>query len=105
MPGLLPVKIALTGDSATQFLATAIKGMGIKRGYDINLFEAEYNQVEQQFMDPSSELHDFNADIIIVFMSTHKLVEYHSMLSAEQQMTLTDERLGFITSICENPVL
>ena len=49
------VRIALVGDTATQFLATAIKGMGIERGYQVDLFEAEYNQVERQFMDPTSE--------------------------------------------------
>lgn len=30
------IKISLLGDSATQFLATAIKGMGIERGYNID---------------------------------------------------------------------
>lgn len=27
-------KVALLGDTATQFLATAIQGMGIERGYN-----------------------------------------------------------------------
>ena len=54
--GFPSVKVALVGDTATQFLATAICGMGVERGYHIDLFEAEYNQVERQFMDPTSEL-------------------------------------------------
>ena len=61
------IKVALVGDTATQFLATAIQGMGVERGYHIDLFEAEYNQVERQFMDPTSELYQFDADIIVVF--------------------------------------
>lgn len=99
------IKISLIGDTATQFLGTAIKGAGAERGYNINLFEAEYNQVERQFLDPTSELYEFDADIIIVFQSTHKLGEHHSQLSVEQQIKLADERLGFITSICEIPSL
>ena len=51
------VKVSLLGDSATQFLATSIKGMGIERGYNIDLFEAEYNQVERQVLDPTSDLY------------------------------------------------
>ena len=47
--GLPSVKVALVGDTATQFLATAIQGMGVEHGYHIDLFEAEYNQVERQF--------------------------------------------------------
>jgi len=103
--GFACIKIALVGDTATQFLATAIKGIGVERGYNVNIFEAEYNQVERQFMDPTSELYAFDADIIIVFQSTHKLGEHHSMLSVEQQLSLADDRIGFIASICENPSL
>lgn len=99
------VKMALVGDTATQFLSTAIKGMAIERGYCIDLFEAEYNQVERQFMDQTSELYEFDADIIVVFQSTHKLGEHHSMLSVEKQLTLADDRIGFVASICENPAL
>lgn len=99
------IKISLVGDTATQFLATAIKGIGVERGYNIDLFEADYNQVERQFMDPTSELYEFDADFIVVFQSTHKLGEHHSSLSPEQQISLCDNRLSFVTSICENPTL
>jgi predicted enzyme involved in methoxymalonyl-ACP biosynthesis len=99
------IKVALIGDTATQFLATGIRGMGYERGYNIILFEAEYNQVERQFLDPSSELYSFDADFIIVFQSTHKLLEKHSLLSGDKQLTLADDRLEFIAAICENPTL
>ena len=99
------IKIALAGDTATQLLATAIKGTGVIRGYNIDLFEAEYNQVEQQLLIPTSDLHQFDADFIVIFQSTHKLGEHHSLLSTEQQMTLADDRLSFIASVCENPAL
>lgn len=97
------IKIALVGDTATQFLATAIRGDGAMRGYSINLFEAEYNQVERQFLDPSSELYKFDADIIVLFQSTHKFGEYHSTLALEEQEKIADERIAFLESICENP--
>ena len=105
LTGLSSVKVALVGDTATQFLATAIKGMGVNRGYNIDLFEAEYNQVERQFMDPTSDLYEFDADFIVVFQSTHKLGEHYSQLSIEQQLFLADDRIAFLTSICENPAL
>jgi len=69
-------RVALVGDTATQFLSEALRGEAIYRGYDINLFEAEYNQVGRQFLDPSSELYAFNADYIVLFQSTHKLGEW-----------------------------
>ena len=106
MPADLPaIKVALTGDTATQFLATAIRGTGTERGYQIDLFEAEYNQVERQFLDPSSELYQTDADFIVLFQSTHKLGEKHSLLSPSQQESLAEERLAFVASVCENPML
>ena len=74
----------------------------MERGYNIDLFEAEYNQVERQFMDPTSDLYQFDADFIVVFQSTHKLGEHHSALSNEQQANLADERLQFVADICSN---
>ena len=43
--GLPTIKVALLGDSATQLLGTAIRGMGVERGFCIDLWEADYNQV------------------------------------------------------------
>ena len=105
-PSDLPsVRIAVVGDTATQLLCTAIRGMGVDKGYNVDLFEAEYNQVERQLLDPTSDLYQFNANFIVIFQSTHKLGEHHSMLSSEQQATLADDRIGFLASVCENPVL
>lgn len=105
LTGLPTFKIAVVGDTATQLLCTAIRGMGVERGYSIDLFEAEYNQVERQLLDPTSDLYQFDADFIVIFQSTHKLGEHHSMLSSEQQATLADDRIGFLASVCENQAL
>lgn len=105
LTGLPSIKLAVVGDTATQLLCTSIKGTGAQRGYNINLFEAEYNQVERQFMDSTSDLYQFDADFIVVFQSTHKLGEHHSSLTQEQRSMLAGERLQFVTSICTNPAL
>ncbi len=103
--GFSSMKLAVVGDTATQLLCTAIRGMGVERGYNIDLFEAEYNQVERQLLDPTSDLYQFNADFIVIFQSTHKLGEHHAMLTTEEQVTLADDRIGFLASVCENPAL
>lgn len=99
LSGLLEVKVALLGDTATQFLATAIKGVGAERGYKINLFEAEYNQVERQVLDPTSDLHAFDAKYTVVFQSTHKLL--CKELENERISELASERLQFVRTLCE----
>ena len=97
------LKLALIGDTATQLLCMAIRGIGVLRGFNVELYEAEYNQVERQFMDPTSDLYQFDADFIVVFQSTHKLGEHYSALSTEQQVNLAEERLQFVAGICSNP--
>lgn len=98
---LRPLRVSLLGDSATQFLATAIKGMGIERGFNIDLFEAEYNQVERQVLDPTSDLYQHDAKYTIVFQSTHKLLEKYSLMDADAQQRMADDRLDFVRTICE----
>lgn len=95
-------KVALLGDTATQFLATAIQGMGIERGYNINLWEAEYNQVERQILDMSSDYYGFQADYTVVFQSTHKLLEKYSLMPSDRQSALSDERIDFIRMLCSS---
>lgn len=99
---LQTIKVSLLGDTATQFLAIAIKGEGIEYGYNIDLFEAEYNQVERQVLDPTSDLYSFDAKYTVVFQSTHKLLEKYSLMPASEWNKLADERINFIRTICEN---
>ena len=95
-------RVALVGDTATQLLATALRGMAVQRGFQLELFEAEYAQVERQFLDPASELRAFGADYIVLFQSTHKLAEHHSQLDADRQAILADDRLAFVQAVCND---
>lgn len=95
-------RVALVGDTATQLLATALRGMAVQRGFQLELFEAEYAQVERQFLDPASELRAFGADYIVLFQSTHKLAEHHSLLDADRQAVLADDRLAFVQAVCND---
>jgi len=79
--GLKPIKLAVLGDSATQFIVQAIKGMGIEYSMNIIVFEADFNQIDQQIFDPESELYRFDADIVLIFESTHKLLQKYNKKS------------------------
>lgn len=96
------LSVSLLGDTATQLLATALKGTAISRGYYLDLYEAEYNQVERQVLDTTSDFYSHNAQYNIIFQSTHKLLEYYSMLNESMRMMLADERINFIRNVCNN---
>ena len=70
---LATVRAALLGDSATQWLATAVKGMAVKYQLNLDLFEADYNQIEQQAFDPTSGLYEHQPEFIIICKSTEAL--------------------------------
>jgi FkbH-like protein len=97
---LIPVKVALLGDSATQFLSTAIRGTGYEMGFDLQIWEAGFNQIEQQAFDPESELYQFKPDVIIIFQSSHKLLTKYNKLKPGKYITLASEELEQINSLC-----
>lgn len=99
----LPViKVSFLGDTATQFLAVAIRGEGVERGYNVDLFEAEYNQVERQVLDPTSDLYSHDAKYTVIFQSTHKLLEQYSLMPASDWCKLAEDRINFVRTICES---
>ena len=96
---LKKIKIALLGDSATQFLTQAIKGDGFNKGLNADIFEADFNQIERQIFDSHSELYLFQPDIILIFFSAHKLLSKYNKLAAPQMEQLADTQLELIKKI------
>ncbi len=95
------IRVALLGDTATQFLAVAIRGMCIEYGFRATFFEAEYNQIEHQIMQTSSEFHVFHAEIVVVFQSTHKLLTKYGLSDPAEREGLAQERLQFVDQLCQ----
>lgn len=98
----LSLKVSLVGDTATQLLTVALKGTAISRGYLLDLFEAEYNQVDRQVMDPTSELYAYQAQYTIIFQSTHKLLEHFFTADVGARTALADERIAFLRHACDS---
>jgi FkbH-like protein len=94
--GKQKLKLALLGDTATQFFAQALRGEGFDEGLDLDVFDADFNQIDRQIFDNNSELYAHKPDIVVIFHSTHKLLAKYNKLSPEQQLTLADERLNEI---------
>jgi len=69
------IKTAVVGNCATQFFSVAVQGYAKLSGLNVNLFDADYNQIEEQFLDPASEVYRFNPDNIILWIATDKIYE------------------------------
>lgn len=68
------VRIAILGDSATQQLAVALKGMGTANGLALQVFDADYDQMDAQTVDPHSALYAFAPDYMLIFPCVEKLL-------------------------------
>ncbi|MBL0359237.1 MAG: HAD family hydrolase [Chitinophagaceae bacterium] len=97
--GLTPVKVALLGDTATQLLSQALRGAARSEGLDLQIWEADFNQVERQVFDEGSELYEYQPEIVIIFQSSHKLLAAYNKLKPEAYASLAANRLELISSI------
>src|SRR5438105_11191271 len=72
----LPIRrLALLGDSATQFLAKAIKGYGYEEKINFEIFEADFDQLHCQILNSESELYRSNPEYIVLYLSSEKLLD------------------------------
>lgn len=94
------VKIAVLGDTATQFLIQALRGAGYEKGFNLQIWEADFSQIERQVFDPSSELYEFKPEIVLIFQSTHKLLSTYNKLKPEQYSRLAEARMELVDNIC-----
>ena len=85
MSALTPVRAAILGDCATQHIATALKGWGFEAGLRYEVFDADYNQIDAQTMDPSSELYEHKPAWVILANCTDKLYDAYCTYPAGER--------------------
>lgn len=96
---LKTIKIAVLGDTSTQFLVQALRGVGFENGLDLQIWEADFNQIELQVFDPSSELYEFKPEIVILFRSSHKLLGKYNKLKTGEHNLLASIELESIENV------
>ena len=89
--GFKTIRLAILGDSATQFVVQAIKGMGVEYSLYLEIFEAEFNQIDRQILDSSSELYAFNAGFVLIFQSSHKLLQKYNKTTIDNRHRFAEE--------------
>ena len=101
---LKTIKVALLGDTATQFLTQALRGLGYDSGFNLDIWEADFDQIERQVYDLSSELYEFNPGIVIVFQSSHKLLSKYNKTKPDKHLLFASNELDKIQNIYSNLV-
>lgn len=102
LSGFKKYKIAVLGDTATQFLVQALQGIAVDGGTTLKVFEADFNQIERQVFDPTSELYEFEPEFVLIFRSTHKLLAKYNKLSPDSCSGFADDEISVASALYAN---
>jgi len=91
--------LAVLGDCATQHLATALRGYGVSVGIRLNVFDADYDQIDAQVMAPDSELYRFAPQGVLLQMCTEKLQEAFCDRPPEARASFAEDTYARIRQI------
>jgi len=94
-------KLAVMGDCATQHLATAIRGYGHHVGLGLSVFDADYNQIDAQVMDPGSELYAFAPNAVLIQMCTEKLYKAFCSTGLKNRASFAEDTYAYIRQTWE----
>lgn len=69
------IRLAILGNCSTQFFAQTIEGFGKLEGLNVSVWDADYNQIDEQLHEQSSEVFAFEPSQILLWLCTEKLYE------------------------------
>jgi FkbH-like protein len=92
------IKVAILGDTATQFLNVALKGTAFEKSFNFEIYEADFGQISRQIMDPTSEFYDFEPEYTIIFEASHKLLSYYYK-SYNDQLNFAQNKINYLEDL------
>ncbi|WKN42335.1 HAD-IIIC family phosphatase [Tunicatimonas pelagia] len=96
------VKIALLADSASQLLAVAIRGCGYEHQLDLKVHEADYDQINQELLNPHSEYYTTAQDFTILFHSVHKLRKKFYQLPIDERKDFASNHIAHCQTLFDS---
>ncbi|MEO1449781.1 MAG: HAD-IIIC family phosphatase [Bacteroidota bacterium] len=88
------IKMAVLGNWATQLYSQALEGYAASQGYELDLFEGDYDQMDLQIQSPDSALYAARPDVVVLHLSSQKLRQsYWAAFGAEKSYVLADRYL------------
>ena len=89
------VRVALLGDAATQHYSQALAAIFRLRGWWPDIYEAEFDTIRQEILNPASDLYRADPEFVIFFMATQAL--WH-------RFTLSADKAGFAKAVSDEIV-
>ncbi|MEN9524256.1 MAG: hypothetical protein RL536_325 [Candidatus Parcubacteria bacterium] len=92
------MRIAVLGNSATQFLTQALVGACYEEQIKLSVWEADYDQIQQTVLDVDSNLYRNKPDVVLIYWCSEKLSYRFNKCSEPARNQFADD---FISEISE----
>jgi FkbH-like protein len=95
------LKVAVLADSSSQLYIQSLRGYGFEVGINLDIYEADFDQIDLEVFNYSSKLYSEEQHYIIVYQSSEKLFDKYSILNYEEKVSFADDQIDYINSLCQ----
>jgi len=97
--GLPVAGVAVLADSASQLFCQALKGCGYFNKINLDIWEADYDQILQTVLDEGSELYAKRPKYVVIYQSSKKLINTFYKKDSQQKKTFATDQIAFLQMI------
>ena len=91
-------KLAIMGNCATQHIAKALQGYAYSENIGLDILDTDYNLIDAEIMDTSSEFYEFSPNSTLIVMCVEKLYEEFCELDNTMKSSFSE---SVYSRICE----
>jgi FkbH-like protein len=96
---LSPVKVAILSDSASQYLSKAMTAAGRESNLNLSIYEAPYNQIYEELMQPDSPVFEPSVSVIYVLTSQQKLYKQYLHTAVENRAFFAENYIQYLRQL------
>ena len=93
------IRLSILGDSSTQFLNTAIKAHGYDEDVNYEIYEADYDQINQEVFNLNSSLYSHSSEFVIIIPSSEKLLSKFNKTPKEERGSFASQTVEHFKEI------
>lgn len=93
---MMHYKMAVLGNCSTQHLAKAVKGYAYEMQIALDVFDADYDQIDAQILNTDSEFYDFAPEFTVLFMCSEKLYDSFVLMTQTEKHLFAETTLARI---------
>ena len=106
LSGSKKVKLAILGSHATQFLKMSMEAMGQISDVNYDIYEADYDQIEMEIINPDSGLYEFAPEYVFIIQSSLSLQRmFYGMKDSDKAVfadMMLDKNANLIGQLSQN---